>query len=116
SGAAQSGDSVDLLGGTDTLILGDGGNTIAVANIETVTGGAGVDVVTFTGTAGNFATLVSGLAAADTVINETASGVTLTGATIAPSVINKSTISINGSSTLSNGLTNAAGATVNVFN
>jgi Ca2+-binding RTX toxin-like protein len=44
--AAVGGTTVDLRGGTDVLTLADGGNTVRVANTETILGGAGADIVT----------------------------------------------------------------------
>ncbi|NQV99064.1 MAG: FecR domain-containing protein [Rhodospirillales bacterium] len=46
TGAAETGDSYDGLGGTDTLNLDDVVNTIAVANTETINGGNTTDEVT----------------------------------------------------------------------
>jgi len=51
-GAAQSGGTFDLGGGNDTLMLAGGTNTLTVSNVETVTGGAGNDAITVTGTVG----------------------------------------------------------------
>ena len=47
SGAAQSGDSVDLAGSADTLTLDDVANTLTVSNVETINGGESADNVTF---------------------------------------------------------------------
>jgi len=40
--------TVDGAGGTDTLNLAAGGQTVSVANVETVNGGAGADIITYT--------------------------------------------------------------------
>jgi Ca2+-binding RTX toxin-like protein len=47
SGLAESGDSVDLLGDADTLILFNGTNTISVSNVETInmTAGAAANII-----------------------------------------------------------------------
>ncbi|MEQ8194731.1 MAG: hypothetical protein RIB59_09610, partial [Rhodospirillales bacterium] len=61
-GIAQNGDRFDGAAGTDTLNLGNNGNTIAVGNTETIQGGTGNDAVTLTGTlsAGNTVDLGGG--------------------------------------------------------
>jgi len=41
-----SGGSINLAGGTDSLTLADGGNSLTASNIETITGGSGTDAVT----------------------------------------------------------------------
>ena len=115
-GNAAAGDNVDLAVGTgDSLILAAGGNTISIANVEALTGGSGVDVVTVTA-GGNIATLASGLAAADTLISSLTQ--TLTAVTIASSFTNQGALTVQGTNSFSNStassFSNALGATLTV--
>ncbi|MEQ8194723.1 MAG: calcium-binding protein, partial [Rhodospirillales bacterium] len=85
--AIPSGLTIDLDDGTDTLNLGNGGNTVTVSNVETVNGGTGNDTVTVTSilTAGAVYDLGSGtdtLTLANGTNTVTVSGVeTLNGGT-----------------------------------
>jgi trimeric autotransporter adhesin len=61
---AQSGISIDLGIGNDTLFLANGGNTLTVSNVETIHGHLGVDTITLSGST---AMTVIGASAADII-------------------------------------------------
>ena len=47
SGAAETGDSIDLAGGADTVNLDNGANTLTISNVETINASPGTDNLTF---------------------------------------------------------------------
>ena len=107
-GAASGSDSVDGLGGNDTLVLGDLGNTLAVANIENLIGGAGADDITVTGAVVDFDALTANLDFADTVF--TGQDFTLSGDTINSGLSTSGTVTLKGANTFNGVVTNELGA------